>query len=183
GAVAVVTQTAFADSPLPQALVKDAASAASMLAYLYHGDPSTQLKVLGVTGTNGKTTTTYLIRHLLSKARQRCGVIGTVQIDDGRSTCESEMTTPGAVQVAELMAAMRDNGCRACAMETSSHALHQQRVAGVKYAAAGFTNLTGDHIDYHGDMDNYAAAKAMLFTNLAEDSVAVLNADEEASAR
>ena len=183
GAAAVVVEQKLSDAPLPQVVVKDPAAAASILSHLYHGDPSTKLKVIGVTGTNGKTTTTYLIRHLLSKAKQRCGMIGTVEIDDGRTKCEAEMTTPGAVQVAELMAAMRDNGCAACAMETSSHALHQQRVAGVKYAAAGFTNLTGDHLDYHGNADNYAAAKAMLFEGLAEDAVAVVNADEEASAR
>ncbi len=183
GAAAVVVGQKLSDAPLPQVVVKDPAAAASILSHLYHGDPSTKLKVIAVTGTNGKTTTTYLIRHLLSKAKQRCGMIGTVEIDDGRTKCEAEMTTPGAVQVAELMAAMRDNGCAACAMETSSHALHQQRVAGVKYAAAGFTNLTGDHLDYHGNADNYAAAKAMLFEGLAEDAVAVVNADEEASAR
>jgi UDP-N-acetylmuramoyl-L-alanyl-D-glutamate--2,6-diaminopimelate ligase len=87
------------------------------------------------------------------------------------------------MQVAELMATMRDNGCRACAIETSSHALHQQRVAGVKFAAAGFTNLTGDHLDYHGNMDEYAAAKATLFAGLDAEAVAVVNSDEEASAR
>src|SRR5204863_198243 len=85
--------------------------------------------------------------------------------------------------VAELIAAMRDNGCRACAIETASHALHQQRTAGVRYAAAGFTNLTGDHLDYHGNMDEYASAKASLFAGLSEDAKAIVNADEEASAR
>src|SRR5256885_12854559 len=183
GALVVVTQIALPDSPLPQVVIQDAAAAASVLAHLYHGEPSAKMKVLGVTGTNGKTTTTYLIRHLLAKVKQRCGLIGTVEIDDGQSKRESEMTTPGAVQVAELMASMRDNGCSACVMETSSHALHQQRVAGVKFAAAGFTNLTGDHLDYHKTMDAYADAKAMLFANLDEDATAIVNADEEASAR
>src|SRR5438874_6110085 len=183
GAVAVATQSKVSRSPLPQVVVKDAARAASVLANLYHGSPSLKMRCFAVTGTNGKTTTTYLIRHLLGKVNQRCGLIGTVEIDEGHSKHESEMTTPGAVQVAELMASMRDNGCSACVMETSSHALHQQRVAGVKFAAAGFTNLTGDHLDYHKTMDAYADAKAMLFAGLDEDATALVNADEEASAR
>jgi UDP-N-acetylmuramoyl-L-alanyl-D-glutamate--2,6-diaminopimelate ligase len=183
GAVAVITQAKLEKSPLPQILVKDAAAVSSILAHLYHGEPSRKLKVIGVTGTNGKTTTTYLVRHLLAKAKQRCGLIGTVEIDDGASKRESEMTTPGAIDVAELMAAMRDNGCRACMMETSSHALHQGRVAGVRFAGAGFTNLTGDHLDYHGNMDAYAEAKAILFAGLDDDAKAIVNSDEEASKR
>src|SRR4051794_34488184 len=110
GAIAVVNEQKLSDSPLPQIVVKDAAAAASILANLYHGNPSEKLKVLAVTGTNGKTTTTYLIRHLLGKAKHRCGIIGTVEIDDGLWKRESEMTTPGAVHVAELLATMRDNG-------------------------------------------------------------------------
>jgi UDP-N-acetylmuramoyl-L-alanyl-D-glutamate--2,6-diaminopimelate ligase len=177
-----VTQKRLDRSPLPQVVIADPA-AASYLAHLFHNRPSSAMRVLGVTGTNGKTTTTFLIRHLLNKFGQRCGLIGTVQIDDGRTTTESTMTTPGPVEVAALMASMRDKGCKACAMEVSSHALHQCRTSGVEFAGAGFTNLTGDHLDYHGDMDNYAAAKAMLFTSLREDSVAVVNADHDASQR
>jgi UDP-N-acetylmuramoyl-L-alanyl-D-glutamate--2,6-diaminopimelate ligase len=105
-------------------------------------------------------------------------MIGTVEIDDGRSTREATMTTPGGCEIAELFVRMRDNGCRACAIETSSHALAQGRVAGIEFAGAAFTNLTGDHIDYHKTMDNYAAAKARLFELLAEDAVAVVNADD-----
>jgi UDP-N-acetylmuramoyl-L-alanyl-D-glutamate--2,6-diaminopimelate ligase len=183
GAVAIVTQSKLAGSPLPQVVVPDTAAAASILAHQFYDHPSASLKVIGVTGTNGKTTTTYLIRHLLGKVNRRCGMIGTVEIDDGKTTRESEMTTPGAVQVAELMASMRDKGCRACAIETSSHALHQSRVAGVRYAAAGFTNLTGDHLDYHKTEPEYAAAKARLFEMLPADAVAVVNADESWSGR
>jgi UDP-N-acetylmuramoyl-L-alanyl-D-glutamate--2,6-diaminopimelate ligase len=93
------------------------------------------------------------------------------------------MTTPGAVEIARLLAAMRDNGCRACAMETSSHALHQGRTEGITFAGAAFTNLTGDHLDYHKTMENYAAAKASLFTGLSEEAVAVINADDASSAK
>jgi UDP-N-acetylmuramoyl-L-alanyl-D-glutamate--2,6-diaminopimelate ligase len=183
GAVAVVTETPIADLPIPQVRVANAGIAASKLANLYHGHPTRSLKLLGVTGTNGKTTTTYLLRHLLASASRRCGLVGTVEIDDGRSCREAVMTTPGAVHLADLLAAMRDHGCDACAIETSSHALDQGRVAGMTYAAAGFTNLTGDHLDYHGTMDNYAAAKARLFEMLDESAVAVVNADSDWSQR
>ncbi len=183
GAAAVITQQKLADSPLPQIVVADAALAASKLAHIYQGEPSGKIKVIGVTGTNGKTTTTYLIRHILNKFKQRCGMIGTVEIDDGASKREAEMTTPGPIQIAELMATMRDRGCRACAIETSSHALDQDRTAGVHFAGAGFTNLTGDHLDYHGTMEAYAAAKAKLFKGLAADAVAAVNADEKWSER
>lgn len=182
GAVAVVTRRKITDCPLPQIALDDPA-AASVLANLFYGNPGSRLKVLGVTGTNGKTTTTYLIRHLLKHAAIRCGLIGTVEIDDGRSQRESSMTTPGPVETAELIAAMRDKGCRACAIETSSHALDQGRVAGIRYAAAVFMNLSGDHLDYHKTMEDYAAAKAKLFESLDAGAVACVNNDDDWSAR
>jgi UDP-N-acetylmuramoyl-L-alanyl-D-glutamate--2,6-diaminopimelate ligase len=183
GAVAAVVQSPVSGSPLPQIRVSDAGSAASMLSNLFHGSPSTKVRMLGVTGTNGKTTTTYLVRHILGKIKQRCGMIGTVEIDDGRTRHEASMTTPAATDIAELLASMRDKGCRACAMEVSSLALDQGRVAGVTFAGAAFTNLTGDHLDYHKTMENYAAAKARLFSSLDESAVAVVNADDKASDR
>jgi UDP-N-acetylmuramoyl-L-alanyl-D-glutamate--2,6-diaminopimelate ligase len=163
--------------------VSDAGVAASVLANLFHGSPGQKLRVLAVTGTNGKTTTTYLIRHLLGKINTRCGLIGTVEIDDGRTRREATMTTPAACDIAELLASMRDKGCRACAIETSSHALDQGRVAGVPFAGAAFTNLTGDHLDYHKTMENYSAAKARLFASLDASAVAVVNAADKWSAR
>lgn len=183
GAVAVVTESMLVHCPLPQIVVPSAGRALSMLANILAGHPTHALKLIGVTGTNGKTTTTYLLRQLLAAVNRRCGMIGTVEIDDGRRTREAEMTTPDAQQLAELLASMKQHGCEACAMETSSHALDQGRVAGLRYAAAGFTNLTGDHLDYHKTMDAYAAAKAMLFESLDETAVAVVNADSEWSAR
>lgn len=183
GAVAVVAARPIEGIPLPQVVVPDPAKAASLLAHAIRGDPTRSLAVAGVTGTNGKTTTTYLVRHLLQSVGQRCGLVGTVEIDDGRDTRPAEMTTPGAVQLAELFARMRDHGCDACAIETSSHALDQQRVAGVRYAAAGFTNLTGDHLDYHGTMDRYADAKATLFAMLDGDAVACVNVDSPYAGR
>jgi UDP-N-acetylmuramoyl-L-alanyl-D-glutamate--2,6-diaminopimelate ligase len=183
GAVAVVVERRLEDCPLPHIVVPDAARAVSVLANIFHGQPSHALAVLGVTGTNGKTTTAYLVRHLLASAARRCGMIGTVQIDDGVQSCEAEMTTPGAVDIARLLATMRQSGCAACAMEVSSHALDQHRVSGVRFAAAAFTNLSGDHLDYHKTMENYAAAKARLFAALEPSAVAVVNAHDPASQR
>jgi UDP-N-acetylmuramoyl-L-alanyl-D-glutamate--2,6-diaminopimelate ligase len=179
GAIAVVTGAEIPNCSLPQAIVSDPASATSVLANAFFAHPSQTLRVLGVTGTNGKTTTAYLLRHVLNKFKQRCGMIGTVEIDDGRSRREATMTTPGAVEVAELLGTMRDKGCRAAAMEVSSHSLHQGRVAGLQFAGGAFTNLTGDHLDYHKTMDEYAAAKAMLFEMLPSHGVAVVNAEDK----
>lgn len=176
GACAVVTHRPVQDLDIPQVVLKSPASL-SRLVQAFYGWPGRSLSVLGITGTNGKTTTTYLVRHMLNKLSLRCGLIGTVQTDDGRCTAEANMTTPDAVVVADLLARMRDHACRACAMEVSSHALDQQRVAGIRFAGAGFTNLTGDHLDYHKTMDAYAAAKARLFEMLDDEAVAIVNAD------
>jgi UDP-N-acetylmuramoyl-L-alanyl-D-glutamate--2,6-diaminopimelate ligase len=183
GAAAVVTAEKSPDCLLPQIVVTDPAMSASAIAHIFYGHPSRKIRVVGITGTNGKTTTAYLVRHILNKFDSRCGMIGTVQTDDGKICREATLTTPGAVDVARLLAAMRDNGCRACAMEASSHALDQGRVDGVHFAGAAFTNLTQDHLDYHLDMDRYATAKARLFEKLDEDVVAVLNADDPWSDR
>ena len=183
GAAAAVVTAVAPQVMLPQVVVRDTARAASVLSNLHAGSPSNPVRVLGVTGTNGKTTIAYLLRHLLGTVNTRCGMIGTVEIDDGRTRREASMTTPGACDLAHMLADMRDNGCRACAIEVSSHALDQQRVAGVGFAGAAFTNLTGDHLDYHGTMEHYAAAKAKLFESLASSAVAVVNADDKWAGR
>lgn len=178
GAVAAVTENPMGACALPQVVVKDAAAAASILAHIHLGRPTRAVRTLAVTGTNGKTTTAYLLREILRSVGRKCGMIGTVEIDDGQTTAESEMTTPGAVELAGLFARMRDNGCQACALEASSHALDQRRCDGVEFAGAAFTNLTGDHIDYHKNQDNYAAAKRRLFELANERTVGVFNADD-----
>ncbi|GIW75008.1 MAG: UDP-N-acetylmuramoyl-L-alanyl-D-glutamate--2,6-diaminopimelate ligase [Phycisphaerae bacterium] len=183
GAVAIVTQTPIPQVDLPQVLVPNAAQAASVLAHAFYRNPSHLLRVVGVTGTNGKTTVTFLIRHILQSVGQKCGLIGTVEVDDGVRRIESNMTTPGAVELAELLATMKQNHCRACAIETSSHALDQYRVWGIRYSAAGFTNLTGDHLDYHKTFENYASAKARLFEQLPPDAVAAVNVDDPSHLR
>jgi UDP-N-acetylmuramoyl-L-alanyl-D-glutamate--2,6-diaminopimelate ligase len=183
GAVAVVTESILPEISIPQILIPKPAAAAGILAHLFHSRPTETVKTIAITGTNGKTTTAYLIRHLLAHAKQRCGLIGTVEIDDGLSRVESTLTTPGPCELAELLASMRDKGCRACAMEVSSHALDQNRVAGMRFAAAGFTNLTGDHLDYHKSKMRYATAKARLFEALDQGAAAVVNGHDGWSAR
>ncbi len=183
GAVAIVFEDSAVVRPLPLVIVRNIGPATSRLANLLVGEPSRAVQVVGVTGTNGKTTTAYLIRHLLASVKRRCGMIGTVEIDDGRCVREATMTTPGAVEMAYLLGSMRDSGCSACAMEVSSHALDQGRVAGVGFAGAAFTNLTGDHLDYHKTMENYAAAKSALFEGLDASAVAAVNVDDPWSDR
>src|SRR5438105_5036533 len=182
GAIAVIAEKKLGLLPVPQIIIPHAATAASVLAHIFYGQPTEKVKTLAVTGTNGKTTTTYIIRHLLKSVKQRCGMIGTVEIDDGRKRREATMTTPGGCELAELLASMRDKGCWRCAIEVSSHALDQDRIAGMQFAGAGFTNLTRDHLDYHGTMEDYAAAKAKLFSSLDEGAVAALNVGNKWSA-
>ncbi|MGA2496216.1 MAG: UDP-N-acetylmuramoyl-L-alanyl-D-glutamate--2,6-diaminopimelate ligase [Tepidisphaeraceae bacterium] len=183
GAVAAVADQPIDGLNLPQIVVADPAAAISPLAEIFHGSPSRALRMLAVTGTNGKTTTAYLVRHILKAAGRKCGMIGTVEIDDGRECRQASMTTPGAADLSRLLAAMRDNGAEACSIEVSSHALHQNRVAGLHFAAAAFTNLTGDHRDYHKTIANYAAAKAMLFDMLDASAVACVNTGDPKSHR
>jgi UDP-N-acetylmuramoyl-L-alanyl-D-glutamate--2,6-diaminopimelate ligase len=120
---------------------------------------------------------------MLAAAGQKCGLVGTVVTDDGRGERPSSLTTPSATQIADLLSRMVRHGCTAAAMEVSSHALDQSRVAGVQFACAVFTNLTGDHLDYHGSMEAYAAAKSRLFSALDRAAVAIVNSDDPAHAR
>ncbi|MFN3165435.1 MAG: UDP-N-acetylmuramoyl-L-alanyl-D-glutamate--2,6-diaminopimelate ligase [Phycisphaeraceae bacterium] len=155
------------------------------LAERFFDYPSRRLKLIGITGTNGKTTTATITRHLLDSAGHRCGLIGTVELDTGSADGPrpAQLTTPGAIELSQLLAEMVANGCDACVMEVSSHALHQGRVDHVRFAAAAFTNLTQDHLDYHGTMEAYADAKAILFESLADGATAVLNAADAYAAR
>lgn len=155
----------------------------SRLSERFYGEPSKKLKVIGVTGTNGKTTTTFLIQHLLGQMGLRCGLVGTVVVDDGKERKEADQTTPGPIAFSRLLARMVENGCRAAAVEVSSHALDQGRVAGVSFSVGVFTNLTGDHLDYHGTMEAYAGAKAKLFAGLGDEGWAVVNADDPSAGR
>ena len=159
----------------------DVPLATALLAERFYGQPSAKLKLIGATGTNGKTTTTFLIHQLLNKVHIRCGLMGTVLIDDGVETAPAQLTTAPALEISRTLARMHESGCRACSFEVSSHALDQRRVGALTIQAGVFSNLTHDHLDYHKTMENYAAAKARLFAMLpsaAEGGVAVMNADD-----
>ena len=146
--------------------VPDSRKAIGEAADTYYGRPSDELLVCGITGTNGKTTTAFLLHHLLTEATGRCGLIGTVKYDTGLGPEASSHTTPDWIAVQRLLSEMRSNGCRGVAMEVSSHALQQSRVHGIRFDAGVFTNLTQDHLDYHGSMEEYFLAKAGLFEHM-----------------
>jgi UDP-N-acetylmuramoyl-L-alanyl-D-glutamate--2,6-diaminopimelate ligase len=171
-------------SPRATCLVVDnSRSALADLAVTFYARPSGKLKMAGVTGTNGKTTTTFLIKHICENAGLRCGLIGTVQYEIGERVIPATRTTPEAVDVQELLAQIVNAGCRAVAMEVSSHALAQERTRGIEWDVAVFTNLTQDHLDFHSTMDNYFEAKTKLFEGLATQqkkkrAVAVINLDD-----
>ena len=182
GAAAVITSS---DLEIPRATmirVEDPRSALSSAAAAFYGHPSLQLQTAGVTGTNGKTTVAFLLKHLLDVAERPCGLIGTVRYVIGPRELPALRTTPEADDVQRLLREMRDVNCRAAVMEVSSHALEQNRVRGVEFDAAIFTNLTQDHLDYHETMEAYFAAKSRLFEQLATQrhkrGTAVFNIDD-----
>jgi UDP-N-acetylmuramoyl-L-alanyl-D-glutamate--2,6-diaminopimelate ligase len=166
GAVAVVAQRPVASEPLSFVRVADSRRALGLLGSRFHGDPSTHLKMIGVTGTNGKTTTTYLCKALLEGMGRRVGLIGTVGYQTGAEILPASHTTPSALELQELLEKMVDNGLNATVMEVSSHALALDRISGCEYDVAVFTNLTQDHLDFHHTMDEYFEAKLRLFTGL-----------------
>ncbi|HLP84569.1 MAG TPA: UDP-N-acetylmuramoyl-L-alanyl-D-glutamate--2,6-diaminopimelate ligase [Phycisphaerales bacterium] len=179
GAAAILTDDASMRTHIhavPVLLAKDILLASSLLAERFYGDAAKDLHLIGVTGTNGKTTTTFLCWQLLNRVGTRCGLIGTVIIDDGVEVAAANMTTPPAIEISRSIARMRECACQAAALEVSSHALDQKRADALRFKAAVFSNLTGDHLDYHGTMENYASAKARLFSLLREDGVAIVNA-------
>jgi UDP-N-acetylmuramoyl-L-alanyl-D-glutamate--2,6-diaminopimelate ligase len=164
-------------------LVENTRTALADLAATFYGLPARRLKLAAVTGTNGKTTTTFLIKHICEKAGLRCGLIGTVRYEIGERVLPAARTTPESLDLQELLAQIANAGCRAAAMEVSSHALAQERVRGLEWDVAVFTNLTQDHLDYHGTMENYFESKAKLFAQLAQQQkkrkpVAVVNMDD-----
>ncbi len=155
--------------------VESPARAAGLLAQAKQGNPGARLTNLAVTGTNGKTTTTFLVRSCVEAAGHKCGLMGTVVYDTGSGVASSSLTTPDCLTIAEAQRQMLDGGADYMVIEASSHALSQDRLAGVDFTAAAFTNLTGDHLDYHKTKENYLAAKTRLFTALAPEATAVLN--------
>jgi len=179
GAAAIVSeQPAPEGVRVPWAMVEDARLALAVIAAAFYRDPSREMQVIGITGTNGKTTTAYLVASIFEAAGIRCGLLGTVAYRIGDVVHEATRTTPEAPDVQALLRQMVDDGCGACAMEVSSHALSLRRVDGMTFAAGVFTNLTRDHLDFHSDMDEYFRAKRRLFEMLPRDAPSLLNLDD-----
>ena len=177
GAVAVVTDAKGLTMKLPTLVVADPRRVAGEIASYIYGQPSSNMFSVGITGTNGKTTVTTLLHQIWQFARWDSGLIGTVNTQINSEILPSTHTTPEAATLQSLLAAMRERHCRAVAMEVSSHALELFRVTGTHFNIAGFTNLTQDHLDFHGDMDSYFKAKSKLFRYGVSD-LAVINIDD-----
>jgi UDP-N-acetylmuramoyl-L-alanyl-D-glutamate--2,6-diaminopimelate ligase len=188
GAVALVCQRPLGLG-VPEVIVDDVRAAMGPAAARFYGDPTAELQVLGVTGTNGKTTTAFLLRHMIEAGGRQTGLLGTVKRVVGGVEEEVERTTPEAIDLQATFRAMLDGGDRVCAMEVSSHALELGRVAGIRFACRIFTNLTQDHLDFHETMEAYFAAKRRLFEDAepqapgsagcARSGVSVVNVDDE----
>lgn len=179
GAVALVVEgEVLRGMDVPQLVVRDAREALAILASAYYGDPSKKLKVVGVTGTKGKTTTTYLIRAILEKAGQKAGLIGTIAYQVGSKTYEANNTTPSSLTIVKLLDEMNKQNCKWAVMEVSSHSLEMKRVLGVDFQGAVFTNLGRDHLDFHKNFTSYFNAKRRLFTGFKNLKTRVVNADD-----
>lgn len=175
GAVALVVEREL-ELPVAQVVVEDARAAMAPLAARLWGDPTSELRVVGITGTNGKTTTAFLIREILEAAGVRCGLLGTVRQVVGGVEEEVERTTPEAIELQATFRRMLEAGDRACVMEVSSHALALHRVDAIQFEVALFTNLTQDHLDFHGDMEDYFRSKRRLFEM--GPKVSIVNVDD-----
>ncbi len=181
GAIAIVCEV------LPTSLienityvqVKDANFVAGVMAHRYYNEPSTQVKLVGITGTNGKTTVATVLYNLFTELGHFCGLISTVQNHIGNVIVPATHTTPDAVQLNALLQKMVKAGCTYVFMEVSSHAIHQHRIAGLQFEGGIFTNITHDHLDYHQTFEAYINAKKMFFDNLSKDAFAITNIDDK----
>ena len=189
GAKAILTTRKADEVEVPEGVavlqVPELKTALDTIVPFFHDYPAQKMRVIGITGTNGKTTTSYLIRAILREAGYKVGLIGTIQIMMEEEVFPIHNTTPDVVELQHTLAIMRDKGMDYVVMEVSSHALDQNRVAGIEFDTAVFSNLTQDHLDYHKTLENYKLAKAKLFDLLGkagvkENKTAVVNADDEA---
>ena len=181
GAQVIVTESADwpVGVPAPCVLrVPDARRCLQSLAWRFYGEACQGMRIIGITGTNGKTTITYLVESILRKAGKKCGVVGTINSRLGDTVWPSSNTTPGLVENFSFLSNIASRGAEACVMEVSSHGLHQGRVDGVPFSQAVLTNVTQDHLDYHRSMEDYFLAKARLFVTLSPQSTAVINGDD-----
>ncbi|SFS49944.1 UDP-N-acetylmuramoyl-L-alanyl-D-glutamate--2,6-diaminopimelate ligase [Marininema halotolerans] len=188
GAVALVVEEDI-KAPVPVMKVPDSKRALAVISDVFFEHPTRELKLIGLTGTNGKTTTSHLIRRMLEDAGMATGLIGTMNMQIGEKTYPVKNTTPEVIELQRGFRQMKDAGCSHAVIEASSHALHMGRTRGCRFRTALFTNLTQDHLDYHETMENYRDAKALLFSQLEnsymdqreDQALAILNVDEEAS--
>lgn len=183
GAAALVVERPETHARATALVVDDARLALADLAFAFFKKPALRLKMAGVTGTNGKTTTSFLIKHICESAGLRSGLIGTVRYEIGERVLPATRTTPESADLQELLAQMVNAGCKAAVMEVSSHALAQERTRGLEFDVAVFTNLTQDHLDFHRTMSDYFEAKAKLFTGLTnqpnkKQATSVINIDD-----
>ena len=183
GASVIVAEREQKDPRVTCLVVENTRTALADFSATFYGHPARKLKLAAVTGTNGKTTTTFLIKHICENAGLRCGLVGTVRYEIGERVLPAIRTTTESLDLQELLAQIASAGCKAAAMEASSHALAQDRTRGLEWDVAVFTNLTQDHLDFHGTMDNYFEAKAKLFTALAtqkrkREPFAIVNIDD-----
>ena len=178
GAVSVIVERPSSHINVPQCVVADTRAAFARICLARLGSPQRSINITGVTGTNGKTTTTWLLRSILETAGRTTGLLGTLEYFDGRTAEQASLTTPDPEQLAQYMAQMAQNQVTDCVMEISSHALDQQRCAGIRLTAAAITNITQDHFDYHGDAEKYRAAKLQIVSLLAGEKPILLGIDD-----
>lgn len=181
GAVAVIGETMPADlkEGVTYVQVENSAAAAGFMAHNFYGQPSEKVKLIGVTGTNGKTTIATLLFKLFSSLGYKCGLLSTVQNHIGNEVVPATHTTPDAINLNALLQQMVNSGCTHVFMETSSHAIHQHRITGLKFAGGLFSNITHDHLDYHKTFDEYIRVKKLFFDLLPSDAFAISNADDK----
>jgi UDP-N-acetylmuramoyl-L-alanyl-D-glutamate--2,6-diaminopimelate ligase len=182
GAAAALVERRVRGVSIPQLPVRNGRRAAAVASALLHGDPQEKLRLVGVTGTNGKTTCVWILRHMLARVADTgsIGTLGAVLADGSVLPGSESLTTPGPVDLMRLLRSLLDHGVHTVVMEVSSHALDQGRVHALRFDAALFTNLTRDHLDYHGTLETYLAAKRSLVKLLGDDGCAVINADDPA---
>lgn len=182
GATALVVEKKIElASRIPQIIVTNTRSALAVMSNRFYGEPSSRMTVIGITGTNGKTTTSYLTKSIIESSGNETGLIGTIQYQIGRRVIPAQETTPESVELHRYFAEMLKSGISYAVIEVSSHALSQHRVEGVCFRSAIFTNLSVEHLDYHTNIRNYRAEKLKLVRGLGPDGFAILNADDNAS--
>ena len=183
GCSAVLTDRPLPNVSAPQCIVPNVRAAYARVCNAVSGKPTSRLQIAGVTGTNGKTTTAWMLRSILEASDRRCGLLGTIEYSAGNVTSPASLTTPDPRSVFQWFRRMVENGCRHAAIELSSHALSQDRIAGTPLAAAIVTNVTQDHFDYHSDFETYLAAKSKILDYVVPDGIVAINLDDPGSSQ